>query len=141
MSCPVIGLHFKEDKKVRERTIKYSEAFKLQVIKELKRGKFSSLTEARERYGIGGGSTIHTWLKKYGRKDILPIKVRVEMPDEQDVIKKLNKRIRELEKAVADSKVKEILSQAHFEVLCEQMGIEDIEAQKKKIAEQLSQEE
>ena len=126
---------------MQETTVRYSEAFKLQVINEIERGVFRSLDEARERYGIGGGSTIHSWLKKYRREGILPKKVRIEMPDEQVQIKKLKKRIRELEKALADSKVKELISQAHFEVLCEQMGIEDVEGFKEKIAEQLSREE
>ena len=126
---------------MQERTVRYSEAFKLQVIGEIDRGVFGSLDEARERYGIGGGSTIHTWLKKYRRADILPKKVRIEMPDEQGQIKKLKKRVRELERALAVSNVKVVINQAHFEVLCEQMGIDDIEGLKKKIAEQLSREE
>jgi transposase len=109
-------------------------------MQELKSGKFSSIDEAREVYAIGGG-TINRWLQKYDRRDILPRKVRIEMPDEQSQLKKLKKRIRDLEKALADSKVREIINQAHFEVLCEQMGIKDIEGMKKKIAEQLSREE
>jgi transposase-like protein len=134
----VIGLHNKEDKTMRERTVKYSEAFKLQVIKAIERGEFSSLNEAMERYGIGGGSTINSWLKKYRREDILPKKVRIEMPNEISRIKKLKKRIHDLEKALADAKVGEVLSKAYFEILCEDAGIEDIEGYKKKVEEELS---
>ena len=125
---------------MQEILIRYSEAFKHQIIQELKSGKFNSIDEAREMYGIGKG-TINRWLQKYDRRDILPRKVRIEMPDEQSQLKKLKKRVRDLEKAVADSKVREIINQAHFEVLCEQMGIKDIEGMKKKIADQLSREE
>ena len=138
MSCPVIGLHNKEDKTMRERTVRYSEAFKLQVIKAIERGEFSSLNEAMERYGIGGGSTINSWLKKYRRKDILPKKVRIEMPNEISQIKKLKKRIHDLEKALADAKVGEVLSKAYFEIVCEDAGIKDIEGYKKKVEEELS---
>lgn len=125
---------------MQEILIRYSEAFKHRIIQELKSGKFNSIDEAREMYGIGKG-TINRWLQKYDRRDILPRKVRIEMPDEQSQLKKLKKRVRDLEKALADSKVREIINQAHFEVLCEQMGIKDIEGMKKKIAEQLSREE
>ena len=104
---------------MQEKTVRYSEAFKLQVIKELERGDFRSITEARQRYGISGGSTIHKWLKKYHRADILPKRVRIEMPNEQDQIKKLKKQVRNLEKALAETRVNEIINQAHFEVLGE----------------------
>jgi len=120
-------------------SIRYSEAFKIRVIQELDQGIYCSIDEARERYGIHGGSTIQTWLKKYGRNDILAKRVRIEMPDEQNELKKMKKRIRELEKALADTTVDKVLYQAHFEVVCEQMGL-DIEETKKKIDKQLYKE-
>jgi transposase-like protein len=116
---------------------RYSEAFKMQVVRDLDAGRLRSISEAKEKYGITGNVTIHGWLKKYGRGDLLPRKVRIEMPDEKDQIKKLNKRIRELEKALADSHVHQVIDQARFEVLCEQMGITDIEGYKKKISKKL----
>ena len=137
MSYPDIGLHNKEDKTMRERTIRYSEAFKLQIIKGIERGEYRSLKEVREKYGIGGGSTIHNWLKKYRRDDILPKKVRIEMPDEISRIEKLKKRNRELERALADAKIEEVLLKAYFEVVCEDAGIKDISAYKKKVEEEL----
>lgn len=121
-------------------SIRYSEAFKLQVIKELRSGKLSNIKEARERYGIIGSGTVRNWLKKYNCQDLLPKRVRVEMPDERDVIKQLKCRIQDLEKALADTRIKELLNQSHFEILCEQMGIKDIDGQKKKIEEQQSRE-
>ena len=119
-------------------TIRYSEAFKLQVIQEVEQGKFRTLEEAKERYGIGGVSTIQYWLKKYGRQDILPRRVRIEMPNEKDQIKKLKKRIRDLERALAATQVESVIAQAHFDVLCEQTGVVDVAGLKKKIADQLS---
>ena len=122
-------------------TIRYSEAFKLQIIQELESGKLDCVNHARERYGISGSATIRGWLKKYGRQDILPKRVRVEMPDEKDQIKKYKERIRLLEKALADSKVSEVVNQAYFEIACEQAGIKDPEALKKKLNKQLLDEE
>ena len=118
-------------------TIRYSEAFKLQIIQELESGKLNCVHQAQEKYGITGAATIPGWLKKYGRQDILPKRVRVEMPDEKDQIKKYKERIRLLEKALADSKVSEVVNQAYFEIACEQAGIKDPEALKKKLNKQL----
>jgi transposase-like protein len=123
---------------MQEVTIRYSEAFKLRVVQEFGQGKFRTINEAQEKYGIRGMYTIQSWLKKYGREDILPKKVRIEMPNEKDQVKKLKKRIRDLERALADTQVQSVIAQAHFDVLCEQMGVKDIPGLKKKIADQLS---
>lgn len=122
-------------------TMRYSEAFKLQVIAEVESGKFDSLAQARETYGIGGAYTLQRWLRKYGRNDLLGRIVRVEKPQERDQVKALKARIRDLERAVADSKVQEVLSRAYFEIVCEQYGVKDVEALKKSIAAKLSAEE
>jgi transposase-like protein len=119
-------------------TIRYSEAFKLQVISELESGKFACPEEARRAYGIGGTNTVHQWLRKYGRNDLRGRVVRVEKPGEKDQIKALKERIRELEKAVADSKVQEVLARAYFDIVCDQYGVADKEALKKNIAAKLS---
>ena len=116
---------------------RYSEAFKHQVVRELESGSIPSITAAQKKYGITGTLTIESWLKRYGKEDLLPRRVRIEMPDEKDQVKKLNKRIRELEKALADSHVHQVIDQARFEVLCEDMGITDIEGYKKKLEKKL----
>jgi transposase-like protein len=121
-------------------SIRYSEAFKLQVIGELHRGELSNIHQAMEKYGINGYHTIQGWLRSYKRDDLLSKRVRIEMPTEQSEIKKLKKRIRELEKALAETTVDDVLHRAHFEILCEQMGL-DKEETKKKIEKQLSKED
>jgi transposase-like protein len=118
---------------MQKTTIRYSEAFKCQVVEQLRKGKFQSLAEAKERYGIGGHVTIRRWIKKYGDEKMLPRKVRIEMPEERDQIKKLKKEKKELMYALSKAKVKEALSEAYFEELCEELGIEDIEEVKKKL--------
>jgi len=123
-----------------EISIRYSESFKLQVIKELHSGKLANVTQAREKYGINGYQTVQGWLRKYGCQDLLPKRVRIEMPDEQREVKRLKKRVRDLEKALADATVDGVFYRAHFEVLCEQMGL-NIEETKKKIENQLSKED
>ena len=121
--------------------IRYSEAFKRQVVEELERGELKSLESAREKYGIRGSCTVRSWVKKYGREHLLPQKVRIEMPDEKNEVKKLKRRIRELEVALADTKVKGVLNQAYFELICEEFGVKDPEKYKKNAAAKLSEEE
>lgn len=113
--------------------VRYSEAFKVQVVSELETGRLGSQTEARERYGIGGSSTISKWIRKYGKNDLAGKVIRVETPKDRDVMKALKTRIRELEKAVADAKVQEVLHKAYFEIVCEKYGVTDPEALKKKL--------
>ena len=125
----------------RSVTLRYSEAFKLQVIGQIESGRFECVEHARQAYGIGGTQTVHQWLRKYGRNDLQGRIIRVERPEERDQLKALKARIRELERAVADSKVQEVLARAYFEIVCEEFGVKDVEALKKSIGAKLSAEE
>jgi len=77
--------------------IQYSEAFKKQVVDEIARGKFSSAYRAQMAYGIGGRMTVTKWIRKYGREDLLPKRIRIETMEEIDQLKDARKRIRELD--------------------------------------------
>ena len=46
----------------------YSMSFKLQVVQEIESGELS-IRAARRKYGIQGGNTVTTWLRKYGTFD------------------------------------------------------------------------
>ena len=116
------------------RTIKrYSEAFKLKVVREIEEGKFKTQREARSYYGITGCSTITSWLRKYGKEHLIPRKVRIETMEERDIIKELRSKIKLMEKIVTDLKIDNLLYQSYFEILCEDKGIEDVEGYKKKL--------
>lgn len=119
---------------------RYSEAFKLQVVSELESGKLGSHAAACRRYGIGGGATIKSWLRRYGKNHLLHKVVRVEKPGERDQVKILQARIRDLERAVADAKVQETLHKAYFEIVCEEFGVLDPGALKKNVVERWSRE-
>ena len=120
--------------------VRYSEAFKLQVVRELETGRLRSREEARQRYGIGGTTTVARWVRRYGRAGIQGRVVRVETTDERDQLAALRARISELERAVVDSKVQEALHKAYFDIVCREHGVNDPVALKKSIAEKLSQE-
>jgi transposase len=95
-------------------SIRYSFAFKQKVISEIESGKYG-LEEARCIYEIGGKNTIQCWLKKYGKDHLLCKVVRVEMRGERDKIKALEKRERELEKALASAHLKLIAMETLIE--------------------------
>jgi len=113
-------------------TIRYSEGFKLQVVSELESGEWRSPNEARLRYGIRGKGTLERWVRQYGKNHLLKKVVRVERPEERDELKKLNKRVRELEAALADAHLDLRLEEAYVELACEAAKIKDIEGFKKK---------
>jgi len=112
-------------------TVRYSEAFKQQVISELEAGKFSGAFAAARAYGIRGTRTIDGWLRKYGRRDLMPRRVTITTMTEQDETKALKKRVRELEKALADTHMKELLGEAYLGIACQRLGLEIDEFKKK----------
>ena len=118
-------------------TIRYSEAFKRQVVDEIAQGKFTSLYKAQQAYGIRGGDTVAKWVRKYGRDDLLPKRIRIETMEETDQLKEARKRIRELEAALADAHIDHCLERSFLEIACERMET-DVDDFKKKNALTLS---
>lgn len=113
-------------------SVRYSEAFKLQVLRELEEGRFATRTEAARTYGIRGMETIAKWARKYGKQHLLGKVIRVETPKEINETRELRKRVRELEKALADAHLKERFDEAYLKIACRTAGIEDIDDFKKK---------
>ncbi len=113
--------------------ISYSEAFKRQVVGELDSGRHATLEGARRAYGIGGSLTVRGWVKKYGREELLPKKMRIETLKERDELKEARKRIRELEIAVADAHIECCVEKAYVHVACERMGVDPEDFKKKNV--------
>jgi transposase-like protein len=119
------------------RPVRYSRAFKQQVVVELEAGRFRSLAEAREHYGIGGMGTIRNWLARLGKTELMPKVVRVEKPDEVDQIVALRKQVRQLQQALGQTQLQNVLHETLLELACEQLGVE-VAAFKKKADPKLS---
>ena len=111
-------------------TIRYSEAFKLQIVRELDSGHLS-LRRAKQKYGIGGAMTVQRWVRRYGNGNHGKV-VRVEQPQELNEKDQLKRRVRVLEKALADANIDLVLERAYTKIACERAGIKDVEAFKKK---------
>jgi transposase-like protein len=121
----------KGKKGVNRQAIRYSEAFKIEVVREVeKSGK--SFEEVRRKYGIRGCDTVQSWVRKYGNGSMGKV-IRVERPEEINELKRLRDRVKRLETALADANLDLALERAYLRSACERAGIEDVEGFKKKI--------
>jgi len=111
-----------EEKTKVDKSVRYGEAFKRQVVEEIGNGRHLSPQKARKAYGIGGADTVEKWVRRYGREDLLPKRIRVETMKERDELKEARKRIRELEAAVADAHIDYCLEKAYLRVACDRLG-------------------
>ena len=110
--------------------IRYSEAFKREVVWELEREQLP-FEHVRRKYGINGNSVVQRWVRKYGNGSRGKI-IRVETPKEIDELKRLKERVRHLESALADANIELALEKACTQMACERAGISDVEDFKKK---------
>jgi transposase-like protein len=116
----------------RKKVIRYSESFKLQVIRELEEGKYSCCHHAAQAYDIGGTATVLNWLQKYGKEHLKGKLIRVETSKDRFEYERMKKRIRELESALSDTTLELRLERAYLDIACRRAGIEDVEEFKKK---------
>jgi len=118
---------------MEQRTVmRYSMAFKQQVANDLESGRFVSILDAQEHYGICGNGTIQSWLKRYGKHHLCAKVIKVEAPDEKDQIRQLKQRIKQLEQALGRTQADKVLEEAFLEIACGALG-QDVEAFKKKV--------
>jgi transposase-like protein len=108
--------------------LRYSQAFRQKVVTEIENGKLT-IPEAKRLYNINGGGTIQTWLKKFGKNHLLNKVIQIQMKNEPDKIKHLEKQKQELETALAHAHLKIITLESTVKVLEEKSG----EKLKKKI--------
>jgi transposase len=118
----------------RKEVMRYSEAFKMQVVRELEQGRYKSPWEASRAYGVKGTYTVARWVRQFGKDHLLGKLVRVMKADEEIEVKVLRKRVRELERALADAHLDLKLEAAYVELACEVAGVQDVAEFKKKHA-------
>lgn len=114
--------------------IRYSEVFKMAVVRELEQEDLPC-EQVRRKYGILCAGTVQRWARQYGNGS-RGIRIRVEKPEEINELKRLKERVRRLESALADANIDLALERAYTELACERAGI-DVAEFKKKAAGQL----
>jgi transposase len=118
---------------MKRQTIRqYSISFKRQVIADLESGRFDSIEAARRHYGIGGMRTIQGWLRKYGKNHLLPKVIKVQKPNEPDEILQLKHQVAELQRALGQTQVENVLNAQFLKIACRELDC-DVDAFKKKV--------
>lgn len=112
---------------------KYSESFKRAVVAEFEAGSLNK-DQLQRKYGIGGNTTIFEWCQKYG-KLYYPNRrsIGAPMKDPQ------KQRIKELEKQLADEKLKVVAYQKLIEIAEREEGISILKKDEAKQSESLVQ--
>jgi len=111
--------------------VRYSEAFKLEIVRELER-ELAPVDQVRRKYGIGVG-TVQGWIAKYGNGSRGKV-IRVETPKEINELKRLRERVKRLEALLADTNLDLALERQYTRLACERAGIADVAEFKKKVA-------
>ena len=117
--------------RVNQPAVRYSEAFKIQVVREVER-EYVSVQAVKRKYGIGQG-TVNHWVRKYGNGSRGKI-IRVETPEQIDELKRLKDRVKRLESLLADANIDLAIERGYTQIACEHAGIKDVEEFKKKHA-------
>lgn len=112
--------------------IRYSEAFKMEVVREVEAHGLA-FDAVSLKYGIKGASTVSCWVRKYGNGTRGKV-VYVEQAGEINELKRLRERVRKLESALADANIEAALERAYTRLACERAGIKDVAEFKKKAA-------
>ena len=86
---------------------RYSRAFKLQVVEEILRGEITK-EQARRKYGLRSKSGVLNWMRKFGVASYRQIPDCFERMKEEEIVNQsaLEKRVRELERALEDAQLK-----------------------------------
>jgi transposase-like protein len=110
--------------------IQYSEAFKIQLVRELEAGGIN-FEQMMRKYGIRGCGTLRRWVGRYGNGTIGKM-IRVETPQETNELQRLKERVKRLEAVLADTNIDLALERQYTRLACERAGIKDVAEFKKK---------
>jgi len=114
----------------RRQEIRYSEAFKMEVVRELEAGGLA-FDDLAMKYGIKGKVTVSRWVRQYGNGTRGKV-IRVERSGEINELKRLKARVRLLEASLADANIDAALERAYTRLACQRAGITDVAEFKKK---------
>ena len=109
--------------------IRYSRAFKMQVVREFEEGRLSA-TQLMRKYGIKGLATVMRWVRRHGSGRYGRI-IRVETPDEMAELERVRRELRRAKEALADAHIELALEKAYLQEACVQLN-QSVEGFKKK---------
>ena len=100
---------------------RYSEAFKLKVLEELRDGKWKSASEASIAYGLGN-MTVYLWMRKLGFDHLKGRVVYMKTTSEIDEIKRLKAENRRLKERLADEVLDHKIDEVALRIACRNLG-------------------
>jgi len=113
------------------KVIRYSQGFKLQVVREVEGGEVCA-HQVRLKYKIKGGDTVMRWVRQFGSGKVGKI-IRVERAQEINEAARCRSQLRQAKEALADAHMELALEKSFLAVACEQMD-QTVEGFKKKHA-------
>jgi transposase-like protein len=113
------------------KVIRYSQAFKMQAVREVEAGEINAHALER-KYSIRGNGTVLRWVRQFGSGKYGKI-IRVEKADEVNEAARLRSQLRQAKEALADAHMELVLEKAFLAVACEQLD-QAVEGFKKKHA-------
>lgn len=114
-----------------ERTRKrYSHAFKMKIMEEIRDNKWKNGSEAAKMYGIPG-PLVYNWINKLGFSHLKSKIVEIKTMEEIDEVKLLKKQIKELKIALAEETLSRQIEQSTVHVAARIIGISTEELKKK----------
>lgn len=99
--------------------IRYSQGFKMKLVREVEEGVLTAGRVAR-KYDIRGRGTVMRWVRKFGSGTIGKV-IRVEKAGEVDEASRLRQELRRVKEALADTHMELALEKAFLEVACEDL--------------------
>ena len=101
--------------------IRYSEAFKLKVMEELRDAKWKSVREAATAYGIAEMS-VYNWMRKLGFEHLKGRLVYVKTRTELDRIRELEEQVLRLKQSLADEVLDHKIDVEFLKIACKRAG-------------------
>lgn len=101
--------------------IRYSEAFKLKVLEELRDAKWKTVLEAAQAYGVSSAA-IYKWMHKLGFEYLKGRLIIVKTKTELDRIKELEAQVLQLKQSLADEVLEHKIDVEFLKIACKRAG-------------------
>ena len=109
---------------------RYSEAFKLKVMEELRDGKWKTVADAATAYGVSAQG-VRYWMKRLGFEHLNGRIIYVKTAAEIDEIKRLKAEVRRLKERLADEVLDHKIDEVTLRIACKNLNTTPDELKKK----------